>query len=59
MEKTNNQNCKGLFSRCHGEPAASKSVTNTEIKNVKAETTNTISTETKKPWSVFGDLYWI
>lgn len=59
MEKQNNQNCKGIFSRCHGEPAASVSVTKTKNEEIKTENSTNSTLGSKKPWSVFGDVYWV
>ena len=57
MEKLNNQICSGILQNCN-KNQAEKMTTKKDneiiktIEEIKAK-------DDRKPWSVFGDVYWI
>lgn len=58
MEKSNDQNCSFMPHFCSAGLEAPKPVVKPEIKMIQKNTVNA-STEGQKPWSIFGDVYWI
>ena len=58
MEHVKDQLCPGLPHFCSAGLQAPKAATTPEIKMPEHMTASTPGTK-QKPWSVFGDLYWI
>ena len=58
MENSKNQNCLGLPHFCSAGLQAPKVAVKPEIK-MPASRTSTQANTNQKPWSVFGELYWI
>lgn len=58
MEKQNNQICKGLLRNCTTAVQADKKIAKKESEIVKGSI-NLTGKNDQKPWSIFGDVYWI
>ena len=59
MKKINDQICMGLLNNCPVGRTAEKSVTKKETKTNEINASSIDKKSQQKPWSVFGDLYWI
>lgn len=58
METLKNQLCQGLPHFCSGGVNSQKSDPKPEIKAAQREVPSKTN-DKQKPWSVFGDVYWI
>jgi hypothetical protein len=60
MENLKNKICKSLPYFCCAGMQAPEMVIQPELKEEEEYSSNSIKSSSKqKPWSVFGDLYWL
>jgi len=58
MEKSDNKTCTFMPHFCNAGMEAPKSVVKPERKITQQSLINATS-DNQKPWSIFGDVYWI
>jgi len=59
MENSKNQKCSILPHFCSAGMQAPKITVKPEIKMPERKTPSNANDNNQKPWSVFGELYWI